>query len=132
MSDAKTNSKDSKVQSSVVLAWVRGIAGAAIGGLLGYLMFDFLLGYGLYAGIVPGAFIGIGFSIAARHISLVAGVLCGIVGLFFGFWCDAVTNLPPDDLVSYFKEIDQVPTVNLLMIVIGGVASFWFGRGRNL
>lgn len=131
MSDSKPNAKKISVgKSGAAAAWARGIVGAAIGGLLGYFLFSFLLGFGLYAGIVPGAFVGIGFSIAARRQNLIAGMLCGVVGLVFGFWCDAATNVPPDDLVTYFREIKQVPSPNIVMIVIGGAAAFWFGRGR--
>ena len=111
--------------------WGRGIAGAIAGALAGYFLFDFLLGYGMYAGVVPGAFVGIGFGIAARQENLIAGILCGFFGLLFGFWCDAATNAPPEDLLTYFKTFAQVPIANKVMIVIGGLMAGWFGRGTG-
>ena len=36
----------------------RGLVGAAIGGAVGYYAFGWILGYGLYAMILPGAALG--------------------------------------------------------------------------
>ena len=127
--DKKSNERP--VWANSAIAWVRGIAGAIIGGLLGYLLFEFLLVRGgLYAGILPGAMVGVGYSTAARRKELVPGMICGAVGLVFGFWSDAVTNVPAQDLVSYFQEFDRVPFSNKIMITVGGIAAFWFGYGR--
>ena len=126
-----SSTKPKKPKHNPVQIWLRGFAGAVAGALAGYFLFDLLLDYGLYAGVVPGAFVGLGFGLAARQGNLVAGVLCGIIGLVFGFWCDAATNHPPEDLVSYFQTFDQVPLANKMMVVIGGFVSYWFGKGQN-
>ena len=117
-------------RSNPAIAWARGVAGAVVGGLVGFLLFKLLLNNGLYAGILPGALVGVGYSIAARRRELVPGIICGIAGLIFGFWCDAATNNPPEDLISYFQTFNLVPMANKVMITIGGLAAFWFGRGR--
>lgn len=117
--------------SQGAMVWLRGAAGAIAGALIGYLLFDFLLNYGLYAGVVPGAFLGIGFGLAARSGNLISGFICGVAGLMFGFWCDAATNVPPENLISYFQTFDQVPLANKVMITIGGFVAYWFGKGYN-
>lgn len=118
-------------QANLAISWLKGIGGAVVGGIVGYLLFSLLLRNGLYAGIVPGAFVGIGFSIASRRGNVLAGVICGIAGLIFGCWCDAVTNDPPESLIQYFETIGQVPGINIIMIIVGGLAAFWFAQGHR-
>ena len=116
---------------SPVAAWGKGILGAIVGAVLGYFAFSWLLNYGMYAGVLPGSLIGVGFSIAARRPLMAAGIVCGICGLIFGFWCDAHTNAPPETLVQYFQTFEQVPAANKIMIAVGGLMAFWFGKGNR-
>lgn len=131
MSEAGKAIRDT-MMGNPLAAWGRGILGAIVGGLVGFLIYKWLLGYAIYAGILPGALVGVGFSIAARRPILTAGIVCGLVGLIFGFWCDAATNNPPENLINYFQTFDMVPTVpNKIMIGIGGLLAFWFGKGNR-
>jgi len=66
------------------------LVGVAIGGAVGYFLFAWIARQGFYVGLVPGAFVGIGFSLACRRGSVVGGVLCGLLGIAAGLfpeWC---------------------------------------------
>ena len=113
------------------ISWARGIGGAIVGGLLGYLLFKWLLTMGFYAGMVPGGFIGAGFGMAAgRKMGWTAAILCGLAGLMFGSWADAATNDPAQNLLEYFGQYHLVPDMNKILIALGALASGWFARGN--
>ena len=112
-------------------SWVRGIGGAIIGGLIGFLIFKWLLTQGVYAGMLPGGFIGAGFGIgAARKMGWTAAILCAVVGLVFGCWADAATNDPAQTLQEYIKDYNRIPGSSKIMIGLGALASGWFARGN--
>ena len=51
--------------------------------------------------------------------------ICGVV-------VDCKTNAPPfDDLRYYFSNLSNVNSMSLLMIAVGGIVGFWWGRDRS-
>ncbi len=108
------------------------LAGAVAGAIVGYFLFRWALGQGFYAMVVPGACLGLGAHLASPTRSTARGIVLGIAALLFGVFVDCRTNLPPfDDLRHYFTHISGVSQMSLLMIVVGGVVGFWWGRDRS-
>jgi len=107
-----------------------GLVGAIAGGALGFYTFRWLKDQGFYGLIIPGAFLGLGCSLLARHPSTIRGVFCGAAALGLGlytewyFWpFDADTGL------SYFvSHVTSLKPVTLLMIGVGAIIAFWIGK----
>ena len=110
-----------------------GIVGAIAGAVAGCLIFDWLLGYGMYAMILPGALTGLGAGTASRKECLKVGVVSGIVALATGIFLEW-KHLPfvADESLSFFlRNLFQINPIHLLMIFAGGFAGYWFGKGRE-
>jgi len=112
------------------LSWFLGLIGAVLGGVVGYFAFVWILKQGFYAGVLPGAMIGIGCGMLARHPSLLRGVLCGLAGLAFGFWCEWKTApFKKDESLDFFlRHIPDLSPVAIIMIALGGLVSYWSGK----
>ena len=114
------------------IGWILSLAGAAIGAVVGYVLFRWALSQGFYAMVVPGACLGLGAHLASPTRSTARGVVLGIAALIYGVLVDCKTNLPPfDDVRYYFTHLANVGQISLLMIVVGGVVGFWWGRDRS-
>ncbi len=116
------------------LLLARGLAGAIVGGLVGYFAFRWLSKQGFYGPMLPGALLGIGAGWAARGRSQLLGVVCGFAGLFLGVFSEWMRAPFVDDpsftfFVAHLREM-QNANVTLLMIGLGGAAAYWFGQGR--
>jgi hypothetical protein len=106
-----------------------GLVGAVIGGVLGFYTFRWLLEHSFYGLIIPGAFLGLGCSLLARHPSATRGVICGLaalgLGLFTEWW---FSPFKADDSLTYFlKSVGSLSPVTLLMIGVGAIVAFWIG-----
>lgn len=111
----------------------RGYAGAAAGGALGYLLARWLLRYGYYAPLVPGAMLGLGFGLLSTRHTPLHRTLCGLLGLGLGIVFEA-TWFPflEDPSFRYFLlHIHQVMLRDLLFIALGGVCAYWLASGLN-
>ncbi|MEM7311892.1 MAG: hypothetical protein AAF497_01950 [Planctomycetota bacterium] len=117
-------------QQSVIFA--RGLAGAILGGVVGYFAFQFAFQSGFYALALPGALLGLGCGYASRVHSTALGIICSIAALGLGVFCEWKTSpFIADESLSFFlKNVHQLTGVTLIMIVLGGIFGFWFGRGR--
>ncbi len=107
-----------------------GLAGAIAGGVAGFYTFGWLWEHGFLGLMVPGALLGLGCSLLARHHSIVRGVLCGIIALALSFFADwwfepfnADASLPY--FLSHFVDLGPV---RLLMIGIGSLIAYWVGK----
>jgi hypothetical protein len=123
---------DSKAASVTIL---RGLAGGAIGGFLGYLVFSWLYqSQNLYALALPGSFLGLGAGLAAGRRCVALGILCGMLGIALGLyteWCHR--PFASDESLSYFlTHLHELETdMTLILTGLGGLFAFWFGMGRN-
>ena len=136
---SKVNDKPSEAATQIqkaippnpTVSWIRGIVGAIVGAIAGFLVYKWLLSnFGAYAGMLPGGMVGIGFGIGAgRRLGWPAGILCAIAGLVFGCWADAATNDPAQSLLEYLQDYKRIPGYSVLMIGLGALASGWFARG---
>ncbi len=116
--------------SRYVLSNCLGVVGAVLGGVLGFYTFKWLWGHGFYGLIIPGAFLGFGCSLLARHRSTARGVVCAVaaVGLsLFTEW--QFSPFVKDDSFQYFfTHVHDLSPVTLLMIGVGTFVAYWVGK----
>jgi hypothetical protein len=67
---------------AIVIA--RGMAGAAIGAIVGWFAFGWLVSQGLYGLALPGALLGLGCGLISGGVSTVNAVLCAILATVLG------------------------------------------------
>lgn len=114
---------------------IRGVAGAVGGGIVGYVVFVWLAGQGLYALVLPGAMLGLGCAILLKRDSNLAGILCGLVALPLGLFCEWKIRPFRDDpslvyFVTHLHQLDR-PTVTWIMVGLGAAFAYWLGKGRD-
>lgn len=116
-----------------VIELARGLAGAAIGGAVGYYVFAWILGYGLYAMILPGAALGFGFSLCTQQRSTLNGIICAVLAVGLGFFAEwKEMPFAQDDSFGFFvSHIHQLTPVTLIMIAVGGLLAYWSANGRT-
>jgi len=111
-----------------------GLVGAIVGGVLGFYTFGWVLGHGFLGLMIPGALLGLGCSVLARHPSILRGVICAIaalgLSLFADWWFEPFNA---DASLQYFllHVIDLGP-VRLFMIGFGILIAYWVGKGAGI
>ncbi len=102
------------------------LAGACLGGFLGYHGFLFAFQYGFYAMILPGAFIGLGASFG-RSPSIFLPILCAVAALALSFFLEWHTRPFSADpsLPCFIRNIPNLTPVTLIMIAAGTLLAFW-------
>src|SRR3954452_19904291 len=110
----------------IVVSHLLGLVGAVIGGLLGFLIFQWLVGQNLYGLMIPGAMLGLGCSLLAQHRSPARGIICGLAALILGLYTEwrfypfrADGGFPY--LVAHFFDLKPITQ---LMIGVGAVFAF--------
>ncbi|MEM9411980.1 MAG: hypothetical protein AAGA30_12750, partial [Planctomycetota bacterium] len=118
----------------VIMFFLRGITGAVVGGIVGFFIFRWLLSQGFYAMMLPGALLGLGCGSLSGKDSLCLGILAGIMALALGVFCEWQTAPWESDssLIYFMTNFYRLQPVTLLMIVLGSVFGFWFGKGRSV
>ena len=109
-----------------------GLVGAAAGGALGFFAYNWLLTQGFVGLMIPGAFLGLGCSLLARHPSTARGVLCGAAGLvlsLFTHWYNAPTDL---SFPGFVKGAWDLLPVTKLMAGLGTFIAFWLGKDAGV
>ena len=114
------------------LVILRGLAGAVIGGVVGYFVFRWLARSGLYGIIIPGALLGLGAGLAARGQSIVLGVIAGCATLALSIVAEwSLFPFIKDGSLSYFiTHLHTLPAIKLIMMAIGVGLAYWLGQGR--
>jgi hypothetical protein len=120
--------------SRYLISNLLGLVGAIVGGTLGFYTFRWLLSYGYYGPMIPGAFLGLGSGLLARHNSVVRGVLCGIaalgLSLFSEYWCRPFLA---DDSFQYFvSHLTSLTPITWGMIAGGSLIAFWVGKDAGI
>ena len=118
--------------SRYLISNLLGLIGAALGGVAGFYVYRWILHQGFIGGMIPGAFLGLGCSLLARHPSIARGVVCGAAGLVLGFFTDWYTNVTQDTFWEYLKDWKSINQVILLTIAIGTFIAFWLGKDAGL
>jgi uncharacterized membrane protein len=98
----------------------------------GFYLYCWIVTKGLVGGMIPGALLGLGCSLLARHQSYARGVVCGIAGLVLGFFADWYTNLTTKTFWEYLHDLKSVNQVYILMILLGAAIAFWIGKDAGL
>ena len=93
--------------SRYLISNLLGLVGAALGGVAGFYVYRWILNQGFIGGMIPGAFLGLGCSLLARHPSLARGVVCGVAGLMLGFFTDWYTNVTQQTFWEYLRDIEE-------------------------
>jgi hypothetical protein len=116
--------------SNSVVRGILGLVGGVAGGAIGYFITAWLADRGLYALVIPGALLGAGCGWLAGTRSKARGLLCGVAGLALGVYTNwRLTPFIDDKSFSYFlKNIHQENPMFLLMVALGTLAAYWFGR----
>jgi hypothetical protein len=108
--------------------------GAAVGGLLGYFIFFWIVSQGFLALVVPGGLIGLGGSVVKTSSKAIAA-LCGLMALALGVFADwRFAPFIADASLGYFiTHVYLLPPYTLVMIGAGTGLGFWvpFRRGRG-
>jgi hypothetical protein len=111
------------------------LLGAAVGGLLGYVLFFAIARQGYHGLAVPGGLLGLGAGIFKTRSKAVS-VACGLLALGLGIFAEwRLAPLAADDSLGYFLlHIHRLPPFTLLMIVAGAAISFYvlFRHGQEV
>jgi hypothetical protein len=107
-----------------------GGIGAAIGGGLGVLAFQWMGSYGYYALVLPGALLGLGAGIGAGRVSLTRGLVCAVASLPLGLFVEwRYRPFVVDDSLNYFlTHLHLLRPPTWIMLAAGTLLAFWMGR----
>jgi hypothetical protein len=110
-----------------------GLAGATVGGVLGYSIYAWIVGQGFYGLMIPGAMLGLGCSLLAQQRSLARGIVCGVAAVALGLYSEwRIFPFVADPSFTYLvTHIHLLKPLTLLMIGLGGAFGFWMGRDAN-
>ncbi len=113
---------------------ILGLIGAAVGGVLGYYNFLWILNQGFYGLMIPGALLGLGCGLLSRHASQLRGVLCGAAGLVLGMYAEwSYRTFVADGSFAYMvTHIQEKPPLTLVMLALGAFFAYWMGRDAGL
>lgn len=117
-----------------LLDTVRSIIGAAVGGALGYAVFSWFYRQGFYGMMIPGALLGLGCGLFSREDSAVRGVVCALAAAALALFTEwKFFPFNADGSFSYLvAHTHQIIRVHLLMMALGAVFAYWFGKDGGL
>ena len=123
--------KNARANPFPMVPLLRGLAGAAVGGVAGFFAVMLLSSQGFYSAILPGPLMGIGFGMAARKPSNLFGIICAIIALPVSLWIEWKFHpFLADPSLEFFLQNIWTKPVNVIMHGLGILGAFWFGRGR--
>src|SRR5581483_8098330 len=94
---------------------VLALAGAAAGGVVGYLLYFWLLSYGLLASAVPGGLLGLGAGLP-RNTSAAVAVVCGLAATALGLFAEFRSTRGNPSLAFFLTHIADLDWRILLLI----------------
>ena len=107
-----------------------GVIGSTVGGACGYWLFDYFARRGIIALVVPGAALGLGCGVLARHDSWLRGIACAIAAILLGLY--AVWKIDPLGAENWFPyaivHFFDVRLLYQIMIGLGGALAFYLGK----
>jgi F0F1-type ATP synthase assembly protein I len=113
----------------------RGIAGASLGGLIGWFAFFWIARQGFYMLVLPGGLLGVGAGLLMKRGSVLFAIACGVVALALGTLAEwRLAPFRAEASLGYFlSHLHQLRPLTLIMIALGGFIGFWaaFRAGRQ-
>jgi hypothetical protein len=108
------------------------VAGAVLGGILGYNAFFWVVDQGFYGLVIPGGLLGIGAGFG-RSKSIWVPVACAVAAVALGVYTEwKFRPFVKDDSLGYFlQHIFDLRPITLLMIALGGALGFWMPFRRT-
>ncbi len=108
------------------------LAGALVGGLVGYIAFKWLLGQGYYGLMLPGGLLGMGAGVFKTPTKAVA-VVCGTLALVLGLLVEWDSSpFKADESLAYFvTHFYDLKPATLIMIALGAAIGFWIPFRRS-
>lgn len=115
------------------LNYVLGILGGIAGGAVGYFVFFYAIRQNLYPMVLPGALVGLGCGAMLGTKSNAMGVVCGLSALVLGLFIEwQFAPFERDRSLGFFlTHINQLRSMTLILIGLGAMLGFAFGRGRE-
>ena len=107
-----------------MLNWLLGVVGGIVGGALGYFAFFLFACQGFYAMVLPGALLGLSCGFLSGIKSNVLGIVCGLLAVLLGFFTQW-------RFAPFIDDGSFAYSMTLIMITVGGIFGFWFGKGRT-
>lgn len=118
---------------SWTVGFLRGFAGAVAGGAIGYFAFFWLVRQGLYALVLPGTLVGLGFGALSGRRSIYDGVFCAVcaaaLGLFIEWQFDPF--LVDKSFTFFLSHAHELRGIKLILIGVSILLAYWFGQGRQ-
>jgi len=116
--------------SSRIASNLLGAVGATAGAILGYYTFGWIYHRGFYGMMIPGAMLGLGCGLLARHPSTPRGAACAAAALGLGLFAEwSFFPFIDDPGFRYFlSNIAELNTITLLMIPGGAFFAYLFGK----
>jgi hypothetical protein len=120
----------------IFVDFVPGLVGGIAGGVVGFYIFRWMMRYGFFAPMLPGALTGLVCGLLSRTDSKVRGILCAVEALVISVVSEWRLMNPPFEtdgsLMDYVTKIPQLPPPTLLMLGLGVVLGFWWGKECTL
>jgi len=106
---------------------VPGLIGATIGGIVGTFAYLWGLDQSLKAGVVPGAFVGLGAGLLSARPSRIRGVICGVAALGLGLYLEWKHFAVGDTFGFFLTHLHQRLPLSLIMLALGTFLGFGWG-----
>ena len=107
--------------------------GGVVGGIAGYYLVFWLTDQGFYGMMIPGALLGLGSGLLARHPAKARGIVCGLAGLALGLYTEwKFEPIGDKSLVFLVAHLADKAPITRLMIVFGAGFAFWLGKDGGL
>jgi hypothetical protein len=113
--------------------WLFALLGGTVGGAIGYYLFFWITKQNLYPMVLPGALVGLGCGALSGTKSNAIGIVCGLSAVLLGLFIEwQFSPFRGDKSLGYFlTHVHQLKPMTLIMISLGGLFGYWFGRGRE-
>jgi hypothetical protein len=113
-----------------VMSTTLGVIGGIVGGVFGFVLFFWIIRQGFYALVLPGASVGLGCGLLARHRSPIRGIACAIAALVLGLYTEwKYMAFVADDGFGYLvTHFYQLRPITLIMIGLGTALAYYLGK----
>jgi hypothetical protein len=128
-----STAQDLQTPPSPATIYGKALAGALVGGAIGWWLFFVLVGQGFYSLALPGALLGYGCGKLSGRRSKRLGIFCAVAALFLGIvleWRFA-PFVKDGSFVFFITHLGDLRGVSKIMIGLGALFGYWFGIGRD-